>query len=269
MRPRAYSANAWRDAREVFYRASETELFEAAQFNHVDPGGVHVAGIVELNGHLGVALDAGDRLNDECLSHGSPPGHWPQTASASKTVEGCGSIRNLLGIKSDGRKRAHHVHHGIGFLRDWAKATLAWHVGADASRVAVTAAAASTRRWTEAQDALLHQAAHFAQWRSRRELGRIQAALQSSDCFLLTLGGTLVTNTLRCQYRQRLAFEESNQRSRDHLWRGWTSRQIRVHLHNFVDRIDSVSQGGNLLARQAVLLGGHAVTVDFFQQLFS
>ena len=74
MRPRAHTANARRDAGKVFHRLSEAKLFEAAQFNDVHPGGVHVAGIVELNGHLGVALDAGDRLNDECLCHGSPPG---------------------------------------------------------------------------------------------------------------------------------------------------------------------------------------------------
>src|SRR5208282_2307400 len=117
-----------------------------------------VASVVKLNGHLGVALDAGDRLNDECLCHGSPPGHWPQTASASKTVEGCGPIRNLLGIKSDGRKRPHHVHHGIGFVRQRAKATLAWHVGADATRVSLAATTASTRRRPQTQDALLHQA---------------------------------------------------------------------------------------------------------------
>src|SRR5208282_3270116 len=47
-----HTANARRDAREVFYRASEAEFFEAAKFNDVYPGGVHVAGIVELNGHL-------------------------------------------------------------------------------------------------------------------------------------------------------------------------------------------------------------------------
>ncbi len=101
MRPRAHTANARRDAWKVFHGLSEAEFLEAAQFNDVDPGGVHVAGIVELNGHLGVALDAGDRLNDECLCHGSPPGRRPQTASARKTVEGCGPIRYLLGIESD------------------------------------------------------------------------------------------------------------------------------------------------------------------------
>src|SRR5208337_5334893 len=86
MRPRTHTANARRDAWEVFHGASEAELLEASQFNDVHPGGVHVARVVQLNSHLGVALDAGDRLNDECLCHGSPPGHRPQTASASKTV---------------------------------------------------------------------------------------------------------------------------------------------------------------------------------------
>ena len=64
MRPRTHTANARRDAWEVFDRAPEAELLEPAQFNDVDPGGVHIARVVELNGHLGVALDARDRLND-------------------------------------------------------------------------------------------------------------------------------------------------------------------------------------------------------------
>src|SRR5208282_946448 len=101
MRPRTYTANARRDAGEIFHRLSEAKLFEAAQFNHVHPGGVHVTGIIELNGHLGMALNAGDRLNDDCLCHGSPPRHRPQTASARKAVESCGSIRNLFWIKSN------------------------------------------------------------------------------------------------------------------------------------------------------------------------
>ena len=67
MRPRTHSANARCNARHIFYRAAQAEFFEAAQFNDVHPGGIHVAGIVELNGYLGMALDAGDRLNDQCL----------------------------------------------------------------------------------------------------------------------------------------------------------------------------------------------------------
>src|SRR5208337_111794 len=100
MRPRTHTADARCDAWEVFYGASEAKLLEAAQFNDVYPGGVHVARVVQLNGHLGVALNAGDRLYDQCLCHGSPPGQRPQTASASKTVESCGPIRNLLGIEA-------------------------------------------------------------------------------------------------------------------------------------------------------------------------
>src|SRR5260370_36469294 len=162
MRLWGYTANARRDAREVFHRLSETKFFKAAQFNHVHPGGVHVAGIVELNGHLGMALDAGDRLNNECRCHGSPPGRWPQTASAGKTVEGCGSIRNLLGIKSDWRKRAHHVHHGIRFVRQGAEASFTRHVCPYAARCTLAASAAPACCWSQAQEALLHQAAHFA-----------------------------------------------------------------------------------------------------------
>src|ERR1019366_339762 len=45
MRPRTHAANARRDSGEILDRASEAEFFEAAQFNDVYPGSVHVASV--------------------------------------------------------------------------------------------------------------------------------------------------------------------------------------------------------------------------------
>src|SRR5208282_2079053 len=126
--------------------------------------------------------------------------HWPQTASASKTVEGCGPIRNLFRIKSNRRERAHHVDHGIGFVVQWAKATFAGHVSADAARVAVVAAAAGSRRRAQAEDALFHQATHFAEWCARLEFRVIHAAFHGGNRLLFTLGGALIANALRRQH---------------------------------------------------------------------
>src|SRR5208282_6177816 len=98
---------------------------------------------------------------------------------------------------------------GVGFFRQRAKATLAWHVGADAARVAVAATATGTGRWPQAQDALLHEAAHFGQRCPKLKFRRIEVAPHAPRGRLLfTPGGTLVANALRCQRGQRLAFKK-------------------------------------------------------------
>jgi hypothetical protein len=78
---------------------------------------------------------------------------------------------------------------GLALSDNGPKQPFTWHVGADAARVTIAATAAGARRRTQAQDALLHQAAHFAQRRSRHEVRRFQRRFSVETAFFSRLVG--------------------------------------------------------------------------------
>ena len=51
-------------------RAALDDALEATELGHVELGVGHLALIVEVDGDLGVALDAGDRIDDDLAAHG-------------------------------------------------------------------------------------------------------------------------------------------------------------------------------------------------------
>jgi hypothetical protein len=65
------------------------ELLEAAQLDDIHAGQVHIAGIVQLNGDLGVALNARDRLNHYVFpwfTSWAPDAGGPQPAKRLKVA---------------------------------------------------------------------------------------------------------------------------------------------------------------------------------------
>ncbi len=66
----ADAADARGNARHLVIGTALGELLEAAHLGDLELGVGHVAGVVELNGDLGVALDAAYRLN--CDASSSP-----------------------------------------------------------------------------------------------------------------------------------------------------------------------------------------------------
>ena len=60
---RADAADAGGDARHLRERAPLTEGLEAAILHHVEAGSSDLAGVIEVQGDLGVALDAGHRVD--------------------------------------------------------------------------------------------------------------------------------------------------------------------------------------------------------------
>src|SRR5581483_7602682 len=75
MRPRADAADARCDARQIFHRAPDAELLEAAQLDDINPCGIDVAGIVQLDCDFCMTFNTGDGLDHECLGgDDSPPG---------------------------------------------------------------------------------------------------------------------------------------------------------------------------------------------------
>ena len=65
MADRADAADARHDRRHLVERAALAELLEAAELGDVEVGVGDLAGVVEVDGDLGVALDAGDRVDDD------------------------------------------------------------------------------------------------------------------------------------------------------------------------------------------------------------
>ena len=72
MADRADAADAGGDRGHFVKGPSLAELLEAAHLGDVEVGFFHLVVVVELDGDLGVALDARDRINDDGL-HGRPP----------------------------------------------------------------------------------------------------------------------------------------------------------------------------------------------------
>jgi len=70
MAHRADAADARGDAGHLVERTAFAEFLEPAEFHDVELGVRHVAFLVEVDADLGVALDAGDRINDDALRHG-------------------------------------------------------------------------------------------------------------------------------------------------------------------------------------------------------
>src|SRR5262249_2417424 len=64
-------------------RPADAEAFEAAELGDVEAGVIDAAGVVEVDGDLGVTLDAADGVDDDALAHGSssvPGSAWDRTA---------------------------------------------------------------------------------------------------------------------------------------------------------------------------------------------
>ena len=65
----ADAADARGDAGHFLVRPALAKLLEAAKLDHVELGVGHVAGVVQENADLGVALDAGYGVNDDAFRH--------------------------------------------------------------------------------------------------------------------------------------------------------------------------------------------------------
>ena len=69
----ADAADARGDSRHLVKRAAFGELLKAADLRHLEPRVGDIAGVVQLNGDLGVAFDAAHRLNRDALHRRSYP----------------------------------------------------------------------------------------------------------------------------------------------------------------------------------------------------
>ena len=72
MRHRADAADARHQAGHFRERPALAHLLEAAELDHVELRPLHRAGVVYVDGHLGVPLDPCDRTDDDSLGHGLP-----------------------------------------------------------------------------------------------------------------------------------------------------------------------------------------------------
>ena len=68
MAHRADAADARHQRRHLVKRPAFAELLEAAELGDVEVGFLDVALLVQMDRDLGVALDAGDRVDDDFLS---------------------------------------------------------------------------------------------------------------------------------------------------------------------------------------------------------
>jgi hypothetical protein len=69
MADRTNAADACRDAGHFCVRAALAKLLEAAELDDVELGVRDIAGVVQKDADLGVALDTGHGVNDDALSH--------------------------------------------------------------------------------------------------------------------------------------------------------------------------------------------------------
>src|SRR5690606_29628833 len=67
------AADALHQHRRLPVRVALNELLETAELDDVQPGIDDIAVVVKVHGHLAVALDPGDRVDDELLAHAMPP----------------------------------------------------------------------------------------------------------------------------------------------------------------------------------------------------
>src|SRR4051794_18879601 len=70
----ADSADALHQHRGLPERMALNEFLESAELDDMQPGIDDVAVVVEIHGHLAVALDAGDGVDDQLSAHARPPG---------------------------------------------------------------------------------------------------------------------------------------------------------------------------------------------------
>src|ERR1039458_5723341 len=105
---------------------------------------------------------------------------------------------------------------------------------ADASRCALTAAAAGACGGTVTQKSLFHEAAHLGQRSAGGEGDRLQSPPQRRGGLLLADGGAFVAYALGRQ-RKGAAFEQGGERARDHFRRGGAAGQDHIHLHHFAE----------------------------------
>ena len=76
VRDRTDAADAGGDDRHLPKAPPLAELLEATELDHVEAGVLDRPGVVELDGDFGVALDAGDGIDDDALAHGITR-RWP------------------------------------------------------------------------------------------------------------------------------------------------------------------------------------------------
>ena len=70
---RADAADARHDGRHLVHGSTLGDALEATELRDVEAGVSDLALLIELDGDLGVALDAGDRIDDDGAAHGDLP----------------------------------------------------------------------------------------------------------------------------------------------------------------------------------------------------
>ncbi len=98
----ADAADAVHEGRHVLDRPADAELLEAAQLRDLEVGALHLAGVVEEDLDLAVALEAGDRVDGDA-GHGALPQRAPARAgSGTPRRRGPARGRRAGGLRRDG-----------------------------------------------------------------------------------------------------------------------------------------------------------------------